>query len=74
MANYKNKEKQPMADWKKEFRRIMTDFCLRNKYTEIVKAVEKEYRNVATPKRYHGSREDFLYDMAYRKARPLIMG
>lgn len=63
-----------MADWKKEFRRIMTDFCLRDKYTEIVKTVEKQYRNAEIPKRYKGDREEYLYDMAYRKARPLIMG
>ena len=63
-----------MTDWKKQFRRIMYDFCLRDKYAEIAKAVEKEYRNVVTPKRYKGDHNDFLYEMAYRKARPLIMG
>lgn len=54
-----------MAEWKKEIRRLASDFYItRAEILNVFRIVEKTYGNTKMPSCYKGNRNEFLYDKA----------
>ena len=57
-----------MAEWKKEIRRLASDFYIpREEILKIFRIVESAYSEVKMPSCYKGNRNEFLYDKAQRE-------
>ena len=54
-----------MADWKKEIRRLASDFEMsRNDILAVFRKIEGLYAEREVPSFYKGNRNNFLYDKA----------
>ena len=57
-----------MAEWKKEIRRLASDFYIsRAEVLKIFRAVENTYGKTEMPNFYKGNRNEFLYDKAQKE-------
>lgn len=57
-----------MAEWKKEIRRLASDFYItRDEVLKIFRMVEGTYGKSKIPVYYKGNRNEFLYDKAQRE-------
>ena len=57
-----------MADWKKEIRRLASDFYMsRYEILSVFRKVEELYEQREIPAFYKGNRNEFLYDKAQRE-------
>ena len=55
-----------MAEWKKEIRRLASDFYIaRTDVLAIFRSVERTYGQANIPSYYKGNRNEFLYDKAH---------
>lgn len=57
-----------MADWKKEIRRLASDFYMsRYEILSVFRKVEQLYGEREMPSFYKGNRNEYLYDQAQRE-------
>ena len=57
-----------MADWKKEIRRLASDFYMsRSEILSVFRKVEQLYGEREMPSFYKGNRNEYLYDQAQRE-------
>ena len=62
-----------MAEWKKEIRRLASDFYIsRTDMLSVFRKVEELYAQRETPSYYKGNRNEFLYDKARREIMDII--
>lgn len=62
-----------MAEWKKEIRRLASDFYIsRGQILGVFKKVEQLYAQREMPAYYKGNRDEFLYDKAQREMMNIV--
>lgn len=65
-----------MAEWKLSIKRLADDFCLSQiKINKMLKRIEEEYeqREREMPLFYKGNKDEYLYDLAQRQIRSLVL-
>lgn len=65
-----------MAEWKLSIKRLADDFCLSQiKINKMLKRIEEEYeqREREMPLFYKGNKDEYLYDIAQRQIRSLVL-
>ena len=65
-----------MAEWKLSIKRLADDFCLSQiKINKMLKRIEEEYeqKEREMPLFYKGNKDEYLYDLAQRQIRSLVL-
>ena len=63
-----------MAEWKLSIKRLADDFCLSQiKINKMLKRIEEEYEQKEMPLFYKGNKDEYLYDLAQRQIRSLVL-
>ena len=63
-----------MAEWKLSIKRLADDLCLSQiKINKMLKRIEEEYEQKEMPLFYKGNKDEYLYDLAQRQIRSLVL-